>query len=55
MSLNKRIDTENMIHLHEGIMNFVDKWMEVENLIPNEVTSLNPKGHAWYILTDKCV
>jgi hypothetical protein len=46
MSLNQRMDAENVVHLHEDIKNFADKWMEVENLILNAVTNQDSKGHA---------
>jgi hypothetical protein len=47
MSLNQRMDTENMVQLHmeyysaiknKDIMNFLVKWIELENIILNEVT-----------------
>lgn len=47
MSLNRRMDTENVIHLHNGvysaiknneIMKFLCKWMNLENIILSEVT-----------------
>ena len=46
MFLNKRIDKENVVHLHNGmlisgyknaIMKFVGKWIELINIILNEV------------------
>jgi hypothetical protein len=46
MPLNRRIDTENMVSLHNGvrsaiknedIKNFAGKWMELENIILSEV------------------
>jgi hypothetical protein len=42
MALNRGIDTENMVHLHKGIllsycknyfMKFAGKWIEIENII----------------------
>jgi hypothetical protein len=47
MSLNPRMDTENAVHLHNGILSaikydgivkFAGKWMELENIILSEVT-----------------
>jgi hypothetical protein len=46
ISHNGRMDTENVVHLHleyysaitnEDIMSFAGKWMELENIILNEV------------------
>ena len=47
MPLNKRINTEKVVHLHHGIlfsfknkniMNFADKWMELDNIILSKLT-----------------
>ena len=43
MSLNRGMDTENVIHLHSAIKNnefmkFVGKWMDLEAIIVSEVT-----------------
>jgi hypothetical protein len=47
MSLNKGMDTENVIHLHNGVllsnsnnefMKFLGKWMHLEDMILSEVT-----------------
>ena len=47
MPLDQRMDKENVVHLHNGvlhsrkkhnILNFAGKWMEVENIILSEVT-----------------
>jgi hypothetical protein len=47
MSFNRGIDTENIVYLHNGIllsikndefMKFLDKWIELENIILSEVT-----------------
>ena len=35
-------------------MKFTGKWMELENVILNEVNKIT-KEHTWYILTDKWV
>ena len=57
--LNGRMDTENVIHLHNGIliaikndeiMNFVGKWMELENIILSEVTQIQKDMHGMYTL-----
>ena len=53
------MDTENVIHLHNGIliaikndeiMNFVGKWMELENIILSEVTQTQKDMHGMYSL-----
>ena len=36
----------------KSIVNFVGKWMELENIILNEVTQ---KGMYWYVLIDKWI
>ena len=47
MSLNREMDTENVVHLHNGaiksneFMKFLDKWMELENIILSKVTQKN--------------
>jgi hypothetical protein len=33
-------------------MNFVGKWMELENIILSEVTETQEDIHAWYVFTD---
>ena len=47
MSLNQRMGTENVVHLHneihsaiknKDIMNFADKWMELGNVFLSEET-----------------
>jgi hypothetical protein len=47
MSFSSGMDTENMVHLHNGVllsfknhefMKFLGKWMELENIILSEVT-----------------
>jgi hypothetical protein len=54
ISHNRRMDTENAIHLHNGyyltiknetIMSSEDKWMELKQY--------HPKGYAWCVLTNK--
>ena len=39
---------------NEDMINFSGKWMKLENIL-SEVTIYNPKGHEWYILTDKWI
>ena len=54
MSFNQKMATENVVHLHNGILtiqllknedsvNFVGKWMELENIILSEVTQIQKK------------
>ena len=40
---------------NEDIINFADKWVEIENMILSEVTQPDPKEHPWYVLTDKLI
>jgi hypothetical protein len=48
MSINRGMDTENVVHLHNGVllsknnefMKFLGKWIELENIILSEVTQL---------------
>jgi hypothetical protein len=37
----------------EDIMRFAEKWIELENVIPSELTQT--QEHAWYVLTDKWI
>ena len=45
-SFNRELDTENVVHLHNGVlvnyyndfMKFLGKWVELENIILSEVT-----------------
>jgi hypothetical protein len=59
MSYNKRMDTENVVHLHNGILsaiknenilNFAGKWMELENVILSELTQTQKDMHGRYSL-----
>ena len=61
MSLKGRIDTENVVYLHNGIllsyqknefMKFLGKWVELESIL-SEVTK--PQEHTWYAFTDKWI
>ena len=47
MALNRGMDTENVVHLHNGIllsysknefMKFLGKWMDLEGIILSEIT-----------------
>jgi hypothetical protein len=38
---------------NNGIMKFSGKWMELENIIMNEVTQTEKDIHGWYAFTDK--
>jgi hypothetical protein len=43
MSLNRGMDTDNVVHLYTAIKNnefmkFLDKWMDLEDIILSEVT-----------------
>ena len=46
MSINIRMDTENVVHIHNGVikiydfMKFTGKWMELENTILSEETQM---------------
>jgi hypothetical protein len=56
MSLSGGMDTENVVHLHSGVllsyynefMKFLGKWMELENIILNEVTQSPKSTHGMY-------
>ena len=58
MPLDRRMDKENVVRLHteyllhsrknNDILNFLGKWMELENIILNEV-----KGNLSHVLTHK--
>ena len=50
MSHNGRMDTEIVVHLHNGIRNndftkFLGKWMDLENIILSEVTKSQKNRH----------
>ena len=55
------MDTENVVHLHNGIllysafknkdiMSFAGKWMELENIILSEITQTQKDMHGMYSL-----
>jgi hypothetical protein len=57
MSFNRGIDTENVVHLHNGIllknndfMKFLGKWLELENIILSEVTQSQKNTHSLHLL-----
>ena len=59
MFLYQRMDKENVIHLHNGvlqsrknndILKFADKWMELENIILSEVTQTQKDNYYMYSL-----
>jgi hypothetical protein len=63
MFLNKGMDTENVIHLYNGVL--LGYWKQViyeivrqvdgnQNIILSEVTQ-STKEHTWYALTDKWI
>jgi hypothetical protein len=50
MSLNRRMYTENVVYLHNGVlltfkndefMKFLDKWIDLEDILLSEVTQLS--------------
>ena len=50
ISLNRGMDTENVVHLHSGIkknefMKFLGKWMDLEGIILSEVTQSQKNAH----------
>jgi hypothetical protein len=52
MSHNRRMGTENVVHLHNGIliMSFAGKWVELGNIILSEVTQTQKDMHGMYLL-----
>ena len=55
MSLNRRVDTENVVHLHNGILfsikkkdviSYSGKWMELGNITLSEVTQTQRDRHG---------
>ena len=62
MSLCRGMNTENVVHLHNGIlltiknddfMKFAGKWMELENTILSEVTQSQKNTHGMYSLISR--
>ena len=59
MSLNRGMDTENMVHFimeyysaikNNELMKFLGKWMELENIILSEVTQSQKNTHGMHSL-----
>ena len=59
MSLKRGMDTENVAHLHNGVlrsylknefMKFFGKWMELENIILSEATQSQKNTHDLHSL-----
>ena len=59
MSLNREMDTENVVHLHKeyystiknnDFMKFLGKWMELEIIILSEVTQSQKNTHGMHSL-----
>ena len=59
MSHTRRMDTENVVHFHNGILlaiknedifSFAGKWMDQENIILSEVTHTQKDMHRMYSL-----
>ena len=49
MSLNRGMDTDNVVHLYTAIKNnefmkFLDKWMDLEDIMLSEVTQSQKKS-----------
>ena len=62
MSLNRGMDSENVVHLHNGVllnylknefMKFLGKWMDLEGIILSEVTQCQRNSHNMYSLIQK--
>jgi hypothetical protein len=53
MSLNRGMDTENVVHLYSGVLliknnefiKFLGKWMDLEAIILSEVTQSQKNSH----------
>jgi len=59
MPFNRGMDTENVVHLHNGVFlsyqnhdfaKFIDKWIELENIILSEVTQSQKNTHGMHSL-----
>jgi hypothetical protein len=56
MSINIRMDTENVVHIHNRVikiydfMKFTGKWMELENTILSEETQMEKNTYGIYSL-----
>jgi hypothetical protein len=54
-SLNRGIDTENVLHINNGIQNndfmkFAGKWMDLKVILLSEVTQSQKNTHSMYSL-----
>ena len=59
MPLDQRMDKENVVHLHNGVLHsrknndilkFAGKWMDLENIILSEVTQIQKNEYHMYSL-----
>jgi hypothetical protein len=59
MSVNRGMDTENVVHLHNGVLHsylknefleFLDKWLYLEDIILSEVTQSQKNTHDMHSL-----
>jgi hypothetical protein len=56
MTLNRGMDSENVVHLHNGVlkknefMKFLGKWMDLEDIILSDVTQSQKNSHDMYSL-----
>jgi hypothetical protein len=59
VSFNRIMDTENMVHLHNGIllsdlkndfMKFLGKWLELESIILSDITQSQNNTHGMHSL-----
>jgi hypothetical protein len=48
MPLNRGMDTENVVHLHNGVL--LSKWMDLQGIILSEVTQSQKNSHDIYSL-----
>jgi hypothetical protein len=63
MSLNKGMDTENVVHLHNGILlSYYKQWLHEIHRPMNGSRKYHPewgnsvtKEHTWYVLSNKWV
>ena len=51
MYLNRGMDTENLVHLNNEFMKFLDKWIYLEDIILSEVTQSLKNIHDMHSLT----
>jgi hypothetical protein len=62
MSLNRGMDTENVVHLHNGVysdikmnelIKFLVKWMDLEGIILSDVTQSQKNSHDMHLLISR--